>query len=177
MLAVMAHQRSAAALRVTVFARRKAVIDQQRDAALEMCRQGARKSVRRKMNLRGITGSEFKTARDGEHGSHSRPCAPVKRTGGRGHTEFVDAIVACPDDVHWHCIEHFIADYQCAARCRQGIEPCQARRELRQFALQQRALALSQISARFEDKIALRQAVKRYESLQQTAREPATAGA
>lgn len=178
-LAVVAHQRAVGAVRVVVLAGRKAVVEQQQQAALER-RAGAADEA-----LGGFVRFGDEVIAAGQGGQLGRDIGRIGRALGppqavvriEGHAAPVPDAAAPRPQRHGHRIEHLVADHHAGEARGQRIVPPGQAGQVRAERGQGLLLALAQFARELDDAVAIRPHAERLQLGQDVGREPAGARA
>ena len=173
-VAIVRHDRTAAALWMVVLASRKAIVDDQQRAGFAALREAAHQRLRGRIDLaRVIAVGREECARGLEQASRAkRTFGQHQATAIERDAALVPRVASTHDHVRRHGVEHLVGDEDAAPALGQHIDPFHARQQRRHLALQMRTLPVAQIGTDFEQPVARRQGVARGQCRQHVGGEP-----
>ena len=126
----VAHQRAAHALRVVVLGLGEAVVDEEGGAALHAVGQRAHEGLGLQMDFGDGAGHEGMVAH--WRAQRCRAVVPGIATVRFDHAALVPGGAVEPQQLHWHGVEHLVAQHHAVQRGRQLVQPLHLRAEPRQ---------------------------------------------
>ena len=156
-MAVVAHQRARAPLRMVELGARKAVVDEQQHACRQPLGHGTHPGLGAKIDFRGVARRQTEEADALLDGGIGRTFAPGKLAVLPADLHLLQAGGGHAEALHRHGVEQFVAEHDTAeVFVRQGVEPVHAPQQVRCLLFQCFRLARAQFGAQLQDEIAPR---------------------
>ena len=181
MMAVVAHQRTAAALRAIELVARKTIVDQQQGTTTESASPGSRPVGGGEANLTEITGRQGELVGQRLCTVEQTPLGwsvmPDELAVFPGHPAFENRAFLPMHQMDGQGIEQFVGQYQPVEVLRQAVEPDDAVEQMRGVAGDTLALAFTQFAGKFEDGVRRGQSAASFQFEQQVGGQTARTGA